>query len=97
MAAKPADDRQPPVEADQRPACVDVTPGSLRDDDPHPAGESLHEPRRDQQLDRGADRAERGSGYVRDDADHQDALAARTGLTEARRSAAPQRGRSGKP
>ena len=61
---EPADDRQSPVEADQRPAGVDVTAGGLGDDDPDTTGESLHEPRRDQQLHRGTDRAERGSGDV---------------------------------
>ena len=70
---EPADDGESPVEPDQRAAGVDVTACGLGDDDSDTAGEALHEPRRDQQLDGRADRAERGREDVRDDADEQDA------------------------
>ena len=63
---EPADDCESAVEPDECAAGVDVTAGGLGDDDPDPAGESLHESRGDQQLDRGADRAQCGCGDVRE-------------------------------
>ena len=70
---EPADDGQPPVEADQRPAGVDVTARSLRDDDADAAGEALHEPRGDRSSTVGLIAQSADVSDVRGDADEQDA------------------------
>ena len=90
-----AEHGQPPVEADQRAAGVQVAAGGLGDHDADAAGQPLHEPGDDQHLDGRADRAQHRGDHVGDDPDQQDAAATEPVRQRARRSAARGRARSG--
>ena len=71
MAARPGEYGEPPVEADQRTACVQVAPRGLGDDDSDTTREPLHDAGEDQHLDARAHRAHHRRQHVCDQPDQQ--------------------------
>jgi hypothetical protein len=68
---QPGDHGQAAVVPHELAARVEVTARRLGDHDAHPAGQALHETRRDQRGDGGAERTQRRGDDVGDDTDQQ--------------------------